>query len=230
MRYQSIFFDLDHTLWDYETNSGEAITELYHHHRLSERSNADVSTFLSVFNEVNKRLWVLYDKGLIHRDVIRLERFKEVLERVNIQDYPLSLQLSDEYLQISPRKPALMPHAREVLDFLIEKYRLVIITNGFVDIQATKLSSSGIAHYFHQVVTSEEAKHKKPAREIFDYALRENMIEAHQAVMIGDNLITDIQGAKNASIDTIFFNPLAEPHQEIVTHEIKSLNELLHIL
>lgn len=230
MSYQAVFFDLDHTLWDYETNSAEALVELYHHHRMAERGAKSLDDFLKVFQEVNKRLWVLYDQGLIHRDVIRLERFKEVLERINLPDYPLSLQLSDQYLQLSPRKPGLMPHAKEVLDYLYEKYPLVIITNGFVDIQATKLSSSGIAHYFKSVVTSEEAKHKKPSKEIFDYALREHGVRPHQAVMIGDNLITDIQGAKNASIDTIFYNPNLEHHEAEVTHEINSLKQLCDLL
>ena len=230
MPYRSVFFDLDHTLWDYETNSAEALVELYHQHRLGERGGDTLENFLKVFSEVNKRLWVLYDKGLIHRDVIRLERFKEVLERINISDRELSLKLSDEYLQISPRKPGLMPHAKDVLDYLHEKYPLIIITNGFVDIQALKLSSSGITHYFKSVVTSEEAKHKKPAKEIFEYALREHNMAAHEVVMVGDNLVTDIQGAKNASIDTIFYNPNEEPHAEEVTHEITSLKELRTIL
>jgi HAD superfamily (subfamily IA) hydrolase, TIGR02254 len=230
MSYRAIFFDLDHTLWDYETNSGQALVELYEHHKLAERSTGGVSAFLNAFNEVNKRLWILYDQGLIHRDVIRLERFKEVLEKINVPDYQLSLQLSDEYLQISPRKPALMPHAKEVLNYLYEKYPLIIITNGFVDIQATKLSSSGIKHYFKSVVTSEEAKHKKPSKEIFEYALREHELSASEVVMVGDNLITDIQGAKNASIDTVFYNPHQEKHDHEVNYEIKSLKELLELL
>lgn len=230
MPYHTIFFDLDHTLWDYETNSAQALVELYHQYQLADRGADPVENFLSVFSEVNKRLWVLYDQGLIHRDVIRLERFKEVLERVNIPDRELSLQLSDAYLQISPKKPGLMPHAKETLDYLYQKYPLVIITNGFVDIQATKLSSSGISHYFKSVITSEQAKHKKPAKEIFEYALREHQLAPHQAVMVGDNLVTDIQGAKNASIDTVFYNPLNEEHHHSVTHEIKSLHELQNLL
>ena len=230
MPYRAVFFDLDHTLWDYETNSAEALVELYHHHRLADRGALDVNEFLKAFSEVNKRLWVLYDQGLIHRDVIRMERFKEVLERVNIPDYNLSIQLSDEYLQISPRKPGLMPYAKEILNYLYEKYPLIIITNGFVDIQAMKLSSSGITQYFKSVVTSEEAKHKKPSREIFDYALRTHDLTAKEVVMIGDNLVTDIQGAKNAEIDTIFYNPNSDRHDVKVTHEIYSLHQLQEIL
>ncbi len=230
MPYQCIFFDLDHTLWDFETNSTETLCELYAHYQLKERGAADLPVFLQTFAEINKRLWVLYDQGLIHRDVIRYERFKEILEKVNVPDYELSLQLSEAYVKESPRKGNLMPHAEETLRYLHTKYPMYIITNGFAEIQSIKLSSSKIDQYFKRVITSEEAQHKKPSKEIFEYALRENGFKAHETIMIGDNLTTDIQGAKNASIDTVYYNPHKEKHGQEVNYEITSLKELCGLL
>jgi YjjG family noncanonical pyrimidine nucleotidase len=223
--YKCIFFDLDHTLWDYERNSKETLHDIYGEFRLIER-NVDFDRFHFRFREVNLQLWDLYDRGLIGSDVIRKERFKQILETFNADDETLSQQLSDSYLQICPEKGNLMPHALETLSYLSAKYNLTVITNGFDEIQHRKLKSANLNHLFDHVITSQRAGHKKPAKEIFEYALTVNNILPSQAIMIGDNLITDIGGARNATIDTVFFNPEEISHDDIVKHEIKFLNEL----
>ncbi len=124
-----------------------------------------------------------------------------------------------------------MPHAKETLDYLKENnYDLTIITNGFEEIQNLKLTAGDLHQYFDHVITSQKAGHKKPAKEIFDFALSLNGISAEHAMMIGDNLITDIGGAKNAAIDAIYYNPEQIGHQESVYREITSLTELRQIL
>lgn len=228
--YKCIFFDLDHTLWDYETNSAETLEELFHQHRLQEKGISSLPDFVKTFVEINIHLWDQYDTGKIHRDVIRYERFHRILLKLGIDDYELSLNLSNDYVSESPKKGALIPNAIEVLDHLTPKYPMSIITNGFDEIQSTKLASSGITHYFNSVVTSARAGHKKPAKEIFEFALAENGFKASEAIMIGDNLLTDIAGARNASIDTVFFNPNKISHQEKVDYEIHNLAELKNII
>ncbi len=186
--------------------------------------------FLQTFYVVNNELWDQYDRGQLHRDVIRLERFHKILLAHGVDDYELSLKLSAEYLEHSPKKKNLIEGCKETLDYLLPKYPMVIVTNGFDEIQSTKLSSSGIAPYFKDVVTSARAGHKKPAKEIFEFALRENNFAPHEAIMIGDNLLTDIAGARNASVDTVFFNPNKIKHQTTVDFEIASLPELMNFL
>ena len=229
-RYKCIFFDLDHTLWDYETNASETLTEIYHQFELQRIGVPDRASFLSTFKEVNTQLWELYDTGKIHRDVIRFERFHRILQHLGVDDDDLAHRLSEFYIAESPKKGALIAHAPEVLDYLHKKYPLFIITNGFEEIQSTKLTSGGITHYFKGVITSARAGHKKPAREIFDFALQENGFKAHEAIMIGDNLLTDIAGARNATVDTVLFNPQKISHQETTTYEIHDLLELKGIL
>jgi putative hydrolase of the HAD superfamily len=227
--YKCIFFDLDHTLWDYERNSKETLHDIHGQFKLLEK-NVDFDQFHFRFREVNLQLWDLYDRGLIGSEIIRKERFKQILETFNAHDQILSQQLSDSYLQICPEKGNLMPHALETLSYLSSKYKLTVITNGFDEIQHRKLAAGKLNHFFDHVITSQRAGHKKPAKEIFEYALQSNDILSSQAIMIGDNLTTDISGARNATIDTVFFNPEGTKHNDIVKHEIKLLNELCGFL
>lgn len=230
MKYKCILFDLDHTLWDFETNSSLTLAELYETHQLQNRGVNQFADFKKVFSSINTDLWTRYDAGLINRDEIRFHRFKNILAHFKIVDEKLSMTLSDEYVRQSPKKSALMPNAIESLEYLAARYHMTIVTNGFEEIQGTKLASSGITHYFKSVVTSARAGHKKPAREIFDFALAESGFTHQQAIMIGDNLQTDIGGARNANVDTIYFNPDRLIHNEIVTHEIHDLKQLIGIL
>ncbi len=228
--YKCIFFDLDHTLWDYEANSRETLLELYEHFGLENRGVLSSNDFLIQFKRVNMELWDLYDTGKIESEVIRKERFKQVLEAFDAYDEKLSQDISTDYLHTCPTKSKLMPKALETVEYLAGKYSLTIVTNGFEDIQHTKLKSMNLNQYFDHVITSQRAGAKKPAREIFDFALTTNAITAPQAIMIGDNLKTDIAGAQNASIDTVFFNPESSQHAAVVKHEISTLKELCGFL
>jgi putative hydrolase of the HAD superfamily len=228
--YTCVLFDLDHTLWDYELNSKETLHDLYHGHDLLSKGVPDFDSFHKQFRIVNTELWELYDTGKIDSHVIRNERFRKILQPFFIFEEKLCQELSHDYLNQCPTKGNLMPDALKVLDYLNAKYKLTIVTNGFEEIQNLKLSSSQITTYFPHVITSQKAGCKKPAKEIFHYALKMNGAECHEAIMIGDNLVTDIGGAKNASLDTVFFNPDDVKHEVSVTHEIKKLTELLNIL
>jgi YjjG family noncanonical pyrimidine nucleotidase len=229
--YRCVFFDLDHTLWDYETNCEESLLVLFDRHRLLSLGAVAFPEFLKNFIAINNEMWDLHDRGLLSRDAIRNDRFHRVMLKSGIDHYELSLQVSKDYLSESPRGRNVIPHALDVLQYLHEKkYPVYIITNGFDEIQSTKAKSSGIDRYIDKIITSEEAGHKKPAQGIFDYALSLSGFGHHEAIMIGDNLITDIGGARNAGISQVFFNPRASPHEESVTYEIKSLTELKNIL
>ena len=229
-RYTCVFFDLDHTLWDYETNSREALYDLYHERGLESRGVWSFERFFETFRVVNQELWDLYDAGLIDSQVIRRERFAKIFAAFSIRDALLSESISNAYLSTCPTKGNLMPHARDVLNYLKEKYVLTIITNGFEDIQALKISSSRITDYFDHIITSQKAGARKPARTIFDYALQLNAAACHEAIMIGDNVVADIGGAKGASIDAVFFNPENQVHDHSADYEISSLGELRNIL
>ena len=229
-QYKSVFFDLDHTLWDYDTNSYETLAELYSEHQISEKVGIEFQNFHDSFQQVNLKLWEQYDRGFIDREVIRNDRFKMVLSELGNEDHNLAFRLGNHYSILSPTKKNLVPNTLEVLNYLLEKYPLYLVTNGFEEMQSTKVESGGIRKYFKDVITSERAGHKKPAKEIFDFTLQLGGLDKEEVIMVGDNLLTDIAGASNAGIDSVLYNPKRELHQEKVTFEITSLLELKSIL
>lgn len=228
--YGTVFFDLDHTLWDYETNSCATLGELYTSYGLHARGIPELTLFQDQFRTVNNELWDLFDTGRIVSEVIRKERFRRILAHFSVYDEKLDQNLSADYLDLCPRKGELMPHAIEVLDYLSDRYRLSVITNGFDEIQHLKLAAGNLTGYFDHIITSQKAGHRKPARGIFDYALSCHNAQSHEAIMIGDNLITDIGGARAANVDAVFFNAEGRAHDEDLEIEIKSLKELKTIL
>ena len=151
--YQCVFFDLDHTLWDYETNCFEALQEMYHRFEIGQLGAA-FPDFHGSFVRVNNHLWDQYDRGLIEHEAIRFDRFHRILKEVGIDNFDLSLQLSKHYLAESPKGKNLIPQAIEILDYLVGQYPLYIITNGFAEIQSVKLASSGIEKYFKKLIPS----------------------------------------------------------------------------
>src|SRR4051794_12246437 len=165
-KYCTVFFDLDHTLWDYETNSCATLSDLYVAYDLQAKGIQEVQALHDQFRLVNNELWDLFDTGRITSDVIRKERFKRILGHFSIEDEKLDKDLSTDYLDQCPRKAQLMPYAIDVLDYLSERYRLTVITNGFEEIQHLKIAAGKLGGYFDQVVTSQKAGHRKPAREI----------------------------------------------------------------
>jgi YjjG family noncanonical pyrimidine nucleotidase len=225
-----VFFDLDHTLWDYDANADATLLELYQDYRLDLLGIKNPLEFQKQFHRVNLALWDQFDRGLILGAVIREQRFLQILTAFQIHDNDLCKELSDVYLERCPQKEKLMEDAIETLEYLHQKYPLTIITNGFEEIQYTKLRSSGLLPYFDHVITSQKAGFRKPAREIFDYALALNKVQACETVMIGDNLIADIEGAHNASIHSIYYNPLRLSHNTRVGSEIHTLKELSTLL
>jgi len=228
--YKHIFFDLDHTLWDYELNSREVLIDLYQLYELKDLGIGSSEEFYLNFTTVNEFLWSKYNRGEITSAELRENRFKMIFSNYCGEDHPSIPRLSQDYLAICPLKSAVVPYTFEVLDYLKIKYSLDIITNGFNEIQKAKLESSGLTSYFNHIFTSELAGFRKPHPKIFEFAVDKNNTDPSQCIMIGDNLETDIQGARNADIDHVFFNPKRSTHQESPTYEVNCLSHLKQIL
>ena len=204
-----LFFDLDHTLWDYETNARATLVEMYRTFKL-DRFFSDEAHFFQTFKQQNEQLWHRYNVGEIDKLEIRNHRFGYIMNAVKNTDLNLAQELSNQFIIECPRKKALMPNAREVLDKLVKDFELGIITNGFDDTQNIKLKYSEIDHFFKWVVTSESSGHRKPAKEIFDFTLDYSGGALGDMVIIGDNLQTDILGADNTGWKSVWYNPQKE--------------------
>ena len=229
-KYHHIFFDLDMTLWDFESNAREAYEDIYRTFRLSDRGIDSLNDFISKYFVHNDRLWEQYRNGEIEKELLRTLRFELTLRDYGIDDPALAQAIGHEYVTISPTKTRLFPNAHTTLAYLQKQYTLSIITNGFEEVQFRKLKNSHLDSYFNHVITSEQAGSKKPDPEIFKYALQQVGAEASQSVMIGDDLEVDILGAMQAGMDAVFFNPKRTEHKSNILHEINDLNDLINIL
>lgn len=231
MTYKHLFFDLDHTLWDFETNSKETIRELFSTHRLNETVTNDFDLFFEKYSFHNKRLWHRYNHGFIKQEELKWKRMWHALLEFKLGDEALAKKLSANFLEILPGKKQLFPHAKEILVYLTNKnYKLHLITNGFEQVQWRKLDNAQIGHFFSTVITSESAGSLKPHKEIFDFAISKATCCYEESIMIGDNLDADILGAMNAGMDTIFVNHIKEETALKPTHIIYHLKELEDIL
>lgn len=231
MKYQHIFFDLDHTLWDFESNAKLTLLELHESLKLAEMGIDDFDLFFERYNEHNNKLWERYRKGFIKRDELRLKRMRLTLLDFKVANETLAKTMDVQFLDMLPTRTLLFPHAKEILEWLRSRgYHLHLITNGFEVVQHNKLKHSGLAEYFSQVITSEASNSLKPHKEIFEYAFgKTGAVPAH-SIMIGDDIEADIKGAKNAGIDQVFVNHKKEPGKVDATHTIYSLKELENIL
>ncbi len=228
-KYRHLFFDLDRTLWDFESNSIITLNIIFEKQGLH-KIFPDFKIFVEHYKRHNEILWDLYRKGLITKDKLRNERFLRTLQEFSCEDEKLAKKIGDDYIELSPQQTGLFPGTIETLDYLKTKYNMHIITNGFVEVQYTKLKNSGLKHYFDRIITSEEAKASKPKPEIFHCAISSSQAKKTESLMIGDDLKNDIIGAKKYGIDQVFFNPNKTVHQEKVTFEIQSIKELMDIL
>lgn len=228
-KYKHLFFDLDQTLWDFEKNSTEVLNELFIKYNLQEAGISSCSEFIFNYKEWNKLLWLQYGKGQITKEKLRYGRFRAAFKAFKIKDYALADKLADEYVSLSPHKTNLLPHAENILTELKQHYKLHVITNGFWEVQEIKLSKSGLNKFFTNIIVSDLYGHKKPDVKIFNYSLEITSSQPHEALMIGDNYECDIEGARAAGIDQVFFNPNGNSPGPS-TYEIKCLSELRSLL
>lgn len=228
-----VFFDLDHTLWDFETNSRETLDEIYFRFELKSKGISEVLDFIHVYETVNAGLWAQYRENEITKEELRKSRFNLTFLELGIVSKKLAHEISEYYIFNSPRKLNLFDHTYFILDYLKEKYQLHIITNGFEEVQEIKLSRSKLKNYFTQIVTSEQIGFRKPSKFIFEHALKIAGAAPEESVMIGDDLESDVIGAMNCGFKGVFFNPKEVEFTKHPTHqfsEINCLSELQKIL
>ncbi|MGB3617530.1 MAG: YjjG family noncanonical pyrimidine nucleotidase [Catalinimonas sp.] len=231
MRYPHLFFDLDHTLWDFERNSAETLGELFVEYELAALCGVDAATFIDRYQEANRHVWGLYNQHRITKAALRDVRFRMVLSDLGVDEAAHPPELGAVYLARCPTKPHLMPHAHATLSYLRHRgYTLHVLTNGFDETQALKMGGTGLRPFFREVITSETTGHRKPEAAYFEYALDRTGTAAGEVLMIGDSLEADIRGAAACGLDTIFYNPAGTEHDAQPTHEVRCLSELQAIL
>lgn len=227
MKYRHIFFDLDHTLWDFDANSRQTLEDLYLSFELQTRGVHSFERFFEHYTAHNEKLWDRFRKGFIKMDDLRWKRMWLTLLEFKIGEEKLAREMAARFLDLLPTRKLLFPYTIEILTYLTNKgYRLHLITNGFEQIQHSKLKYSGIDNFFIEVITSEGSSLVKPNKEIFDYAFQKAKALPEESIMIGDNIEADIQGAINAGIDQVYVNHLNIAPAIKPTYTVYSLKEL----
>lgn len=228
--YRHIFFDLDHTIWDFDKNAEETLHELYLLHKLADIGLHSADIFIETYTQNNHRLWREYHLGNITKEQLRQARFNQTFVDLGVHPDVIPMGFEDAYVQLCPTKTNLFPHAHETLSYLQDKYTLHLISNGFKESQDVKINNTGIGKYFQHIVVSEMVGANKPDKAIFQYALDKAGAAKYESLMIGDSLEADIYGALNFGMDAIYFNPFNAEKPEDVPVQIKHLRELTMML
>lgn len=217
-----VFFDLDHTLWDFDRNSALAFENVFKKHKI----DLSLLEFLKEYEPINLIYWKKYREETVTKEQLRRGRLTDTFDIFKMK-FPLETidALATSYIEELPVNNHLLLDTVEILEYLVTKYNLHIITNGFQDVQYLKLNNSGIKKYFSTVTTSEEVGLKKPHPVIFEIALKKACVSPQKSIMIGDSLEADIIGAKNAGMNTLFFNY----RNENVAENLFAINELSEI-
>jgi YjjG family noncanonical pyrimidine nucleotidase len=227
---KDIFFDLDHTIWDFDRNAQETLHELYYVYKfdtLFNRANSD--EFIETYTINNHRVWELYHHGKIDKPTLRKLRFADTFTQLGVDPALFPVGFEEEYLKICPTKTNLFPHAIETLEYLQNRYNLHLISNGFKEACEAKLTHSDLRKYFKTIVISEVFGVNKPDPRIFDYAVNNGEASKENSIMIGDNIDADVRGALNAGLDAIYFNVVGTDKPQDIPHMIVDLKELQDI-
>ncbi|MFN3754591.1 YjjG family noncanonical pyrimidine nucleotidase [Flavobacterium sp.] len=198
-----IFFDLDHTLWDFDRNSVLAFDKIFKVHHPS----INTDEFIEIYAPINQACWKLYQVDKITHEELRYQRLKQSFDAMSyaISDEAID-KISHDYIAFLPDNNQLFEGAIEVLDYLSPKYNLHIITNGFAEVQYKKINNSGLGNYFKTITNSEMAGVKKPHRNIFEFALSLAKTNKENAIMIGDCIDADVRGAIDFGMQAILFD------------------------
>ena len=228
-KVEHIFFDLDHTLWDYDLNSKIALTRLFEVYSLQSLGIYPLEKFISSFHKANLVVWDLFEESSLNRDQLRNKRMELVFEDFDLDTQVLEGFHEDYYLMCS-QSPHLIHGAIELLETLNKNYSLHIITNGFDDAQFNKLKNSGLKPYFKTVTTSEMAKSKKPEKAYFEYALNQANASPENSLVIGDGWRTDVAGAISYGLKVIWFNQHGKPGPDPKILQINHLPEIITLI
>ena len=228
--YKTIFFDLDNTLWDTESNGKESMEEVYQDYGFDSLF-LDFETFYTIYWSNNLKLWDQYQKGEISKQTLIVERLYFPLKPYMEYNEEFILSLNDDFLHRTSLRKKLIPDAMEILEYLKPKYKLYIISNGFTEVQHKKLKNSDLLRFFEEIILSDWVGVNKPHPEIFRKALEIASSHSDETIMIGDSWDADIVGAKNACIDQVWLNLNTTQKREFEpTFQISSLKEIRNIL
>lgn len=229
-KYKHIFFDLDHTIWDFDRNAEETLLELYDIYALGSMGLPAAEVFIAAYTRNNHQLWAEYHTGKITKTELRETRFKRTFVELGLAPELVPVAFEDDYVKLCPTKTNLFPHAHETLRYLQSRYTLHLISNGFKEASEMKIGNTNIGGYFTHIIISEIVGVNKPDKAIFEHALNLAGARKEESLMVGDSLEADVYGALHFGMDAIYFNPFKAAKPDDVPIQVHHLQELTAIL
>ena len=221
---------MDDSFGDIHQNGKECLEEIFHEYNY-ENFYPTFEEYYNVYMPGNHRLWAMYRQGEIRKEELIVERFLAPVRQFGITDPEYAKRLSDDFLDRTTRKTRLIDGTMDLLEYLLPRYRMHILSNGFREVQYKKIENSGLKPFFDKIILSEDAGINKPHPDMFTYALKNTNSRRTQTLMIGDSWDADIGGARNSRMDQIWFNPTGELAVDFQpTHTVRSLSEIRDIL
>lgn len=232
--YNDLFIDFDDTLCDTHGSADLALHDVFSEYEL-ERWFPEQEVFYTHYWESNIDLWRRYGKGEISRDYLIVERFRYPLSKGMPQQEVTEQycrEMNDRFLELCVEKIYPLEGASELVDYLRQRgYRLHLCSNGFHEVQYRKLRNCGWEGSFDTVILSEDAGVNKPSRGYFDYAFKVSQGIPETTLMIGDGWDSDMRGALDYGLDTLYFNRFPDyPAPEPVKYEVHRLEDITRIL
>ena len=243
-KYTHLFFDLDGTLWDLHRNTRAAMVEMFDRYA-DHISHLDFELFFQRYHHHNNHVWTLYRQDKIKKEELRYVRFERAFSDVSFTPSALFIdQFALDFLEVAPRQPLTVDGTHELLRHCEGRYRMHIITNGFLEVQGHKMRAASLEGYFEHVINSEHVGVRKPHPDIFRYALDKAGATVEESLMIGDDWDADIIGARNFGMDQAFLT-IQETQQNALnalhgndpvrhnykpTYSVHSLRELIPLL
>lgn len=225
-RYPFVLFDADHTLYDFDLAEHKALQKV-----LLQRGYPATREAEEQYCSINRALWARFDRGEIAREDLVVERFARFTQWLGGSDDPA--QFNRDYLTALGESSDLLPGAEALCRALAPHCTLAIVTNGVAVAQRRRFLSSALADVIPHLFISEETGYQKPQREYFDVVCTAlGITDRTQAVVVGDNLHSDILGGVRAGLDTVWYNPGRLPAEDGIapTYEVSGYEELLHLL
>lgn len=226
MSYSTFLIDLDHTLFD--TDASEVAS---FHDTLRAAGVDDPEPLLGPYQRINLELWARVEEGDMRPQEVRTRRFERLVDEHSVDADPL--QLADDFVIGLGTHGELYDGTCEVLDELSRQASLALITNGLSEVQRARIRRLGLDEFFEAIVISAEVGAAKPGTEIFDITFEAlESPDRETALMVGDNLSSDIQGGINYGIATCWYNPHGKSaaDDDSIHHEIADLRELLRLV
>ena len=221
-----LFLDLDDTILDFHKAEHLALGKTFRQFGLE-----PTEAVMARYSQINKAHWERLERKELTREEVLVGRFAVLFAEVGIEaDAEKCARAYEDNLSVGHY---FLPGAQEALEALSRKYKLYLASNGTAKVQAGRLASANISHYFQEIFVSQEIGANKPDLVYFQRCFAKIPgFDPEKAMMVGDSLTSDILGGQQAGMATCWVNPQGKSGRQDIRpdYEIQALHQLEALL